>query len=101
MKKLLILIIAGITGWFIYTRVKDQKKPDNMVTQYADTLKSSSDKAEDAKDLANLAVIRSAISRFRGSQGRYPDSLDELKSKGYVDRVPQGIAYDKETGEVK
>jgi hypothetical protein len=104
MKNLLIVIIIAIIAWFTYSWAKDQKKQnihDNAIVKYTDGLKSSEEKADEAKDTANLAIVRSAITQFRGSQGRYPDSLQELISKGYVDRVPQGIIYDKETGEAK
>jgi hypothetical protein len=101
MKNIIIALIAVLIAWFAYTQIKDQKKPDNTATKYAEGLKSSEEKAKDAADTANLAIIRSAITQFRGSQGRYPDSLQELISKGYIDRVPDSIIYDKETGEVK
>jgi hypothetical protein len=104
MRNLIIVIIIAIIAWFTYTWAKDQKKQnihDNAIVKYTDGLKSSEEKAEEAKDTANLAIVRSAISQFHGSQGRYPDSLEELVSKGFLDRLPKGITYDKETGEVK
>jgi hypothetical protein len=101
MRNLVIVIIAALIAWFTYTQLKVQKKPDNVVTKYAQGLKSSGEKAEEAKDTANLVIIRSAINQFRGAQGRYPDSMEELLSKGFIDRVPKDVVYDKETGEIK
>lgn len=102
MQKIIVIIIVLIACWFGYQQFKGtEKKPDNMVTKYAEGLKSSEEKAEEAKDTANLAIIRSAIISFKGSQGRYPADLEELRSKGYIDRIPEGILYDKETGEIK
>jgi len=102
MRNLVIAIIIALIAWLAYSQFKGQNKPENSpIVKYAGGLKSSEDKAAEAKDTANLAIIRTAITQFHGSQGRYPDSLQELISKGYVDRVPQGISYDKETGEAK
>jgi predicted negative regulator of RcsB-dependent stress response len=102
MNKIIIVIVIAIGAWFAYEQFKAaEKKPDNAVTKYADTLKTDRDKAEEAKDTANLAVLRSAVIQFHGSQGRYPESLQELITKGYVDRVDQNIQYNKETGEIK
>ncbi len=102
MKNILIAIIVLLLAWFAYTQMKGQKKPEsNAVTRYAEGLKSSEDKAKEAAGTANLAIVRAAIVQFKGSQGRYPDSLQELVSKGYVDRVPEVVSYDKDTGEVK
>jgi len=102
MRNLVIAVIIALIAWLVYSQFKGLNKPENSpVVKYAAGLKSSEDKAADAKDTANLAIITSAITQFRGSQGRYPDSLQELVTKGYMDRVPDGVLYDKETGEAK
>ena len=36
----------------------------------------------------NVAEIRGAIARFKRGEGRYPQSLDELVSSGYMREVP-------------
>lgn len=36
----------------------------------------------------NLAVVRDAIDKFNGDQGRYPDTLQELVDKRYLREVP-------------
>ena len=101
MKNLAIAAVIGLLIWAAISFFKTEKKPDNALIKYTEGLKSSEEKAAEAKDIANLAIIRSAISQFRGSEGRYPDSLQELVSKNFMDRVPQGINYDKETGTVE
>ena len=102
MKNLVIAVIIALIAWLAYSQFKGQNKPENSpVVKYAEGLKSSEDKAVEAKGTANLAIIRSAIAQFRGSQGRYPESLQELQEKGYLDRVPDGISYDKGTGEAE
>lgn len=101
MKNIIIVLVIALLAWATISFFKPEKKPDNAVVKYAEGLKSSEEKAKEAKDTANLAIIQSAISQFRGSQGRYPDSLQELADKGFIQNVPQGISYDKETGEAK
>ena len=101
MKKLAIAAVIIISAWFAWSYFKGEKKEDNAIVKYGEGLKSSEEKAQEAKGLADLAVLRGAISQFRGSEGRYPESLDELKLKGYIDRVPEGVSYDRGSGEVK
>lgn len=36
----------------------------------------------------NVAMLRDAIDKFHGDQGRYPDNLDELVQKKYLRQVP-------------
>jgi predicted negative regulator of RcsB-dependent stress response len=101
MKNLIIAVIVALLAWFAWSSLKEGKKSDNAIVKYGEGLKSSEEKAKEAAATADLAIIRSAIIQFKGSQGRYPDSLEELKTKGYIDRVPEGVSYDGGTGEVK
>lgn len=102
MKNIIIIACIIVAGWFIYTNFMPKEKPNNTVTRYADNLKTSEDKAEDAKNTANLAVIRAAITQFKGSENRNPEDLQELVKKGYLSGVPAGnFDYDKNTGEIK
>lgn len=59
------------------------------------------DKARDAGALAAQAQLQSVVRSFEASEGRLPQSLDELKAKGYVDRIPGGLLYDPARGEVR
>jgi general secretion pathway protein G len=36
----------------------------------------------------NMAVLREAIDKFHGDQGRYPETLDELVDKRYLRAIP-------------
>lgn len=102
MKNLVIIVLIIAAAGFVYINYVPKSKPDNAVTQYADNLKTSVDKAEDAKNAANLAVLKEAISQFKSSQNRNPDSLQELVQKGFLSSIPAGdYDYDKNTGEVK
>ncbi len=102
MRNIVIVIIVVLIAWVAYTNYMPKEKPKNAVTDYAANLKSSEEKAEAAKTLANTVIIKNAISSFRNSQNRYPDSLQELVTKGFLDRIPSGdYKYDKNTGELK
>ena len=81
MKNFLIIAAVIIAAWFIYSNYMPKEKPNNAVTQYADNLKTSVDKTEDAKKTANLATLRDAISQFKSSENRNPESLQELVQK--------------------
>ena len=102
MKNFLIIAAVIIAAWFIYSNYMPKEKPNNAVTQYADNLKTSVDKTEDAKKTANLATLRDAISQFKSSENRNPESLQELVQKGFLSSIPSGnFDYDNKTGEVK
>lgn len=46
------------------------------------------DRSKEAVLRADLAVMRDAIDKFLGDQGRFPDSLDELAQRRYLRAVP-------------
>ena len=46
------------------------------------------DRAKESILRANLKTTREVIDHFYGDQGRYPDSLQELVDKHYIDGVP-------------
>ena len=48
----------------------------------------SADRAKEAVLKEDLAQMRSAIDKYYGDRGRYPDSLDDLVEKKYLRRVP-------------
>jgi general secretion pathway protein G len=49
----------------------------------------SIDKSKEAVLKENLAVLRDALDKFYGDNGRYPEVLDELTQKKYLRRMPQ------------
>jgi general secretion pathway protein G len=46
------------------------------------------DRAREATLRASLKVMREAIDKFYGDQGRWPESLDELVARDYLKAVP-------------
>jgi general secretion pathway protein G len=48
----------------------------------------SVDKSKEAVLKENLALLRDAIDKYYGDQGRYPDALEDLVTKKYLRRIP-------------
>ena len=48
----------------------------------------SIDKSKEAVLKENLALMRDAIDKYYGDQGRYPDALEDLMNKKYLRRIP-------------
>lgn len=49
---------------------------------------NSVDRSKEAVLHQNLAVMRQALDKYYGDNGKYPDSLDELVSKKYLRSLP-------------
>ncbi|MGC4061269.1 MAG: prepilin-type N-terminal cleavage/methylation domain-containing protein [Aquabacterium sp.] len=47
------------------------------------------DNAREASLKTSLNVMRDAIDKFTADKGRYPDSLDELLTTGYLRQIPE------------
>ncbi len=53
------------------------------------------DRSKEAALKQSLSVMREAIDKFHGDQGRYPADLDELVAKRYLRKVPPDPLTDK------
>lgn len=101
MKNIIIILVLVVAGWFMIKQFSPKGKPDDAITKYGNTMKESEEKAETAAITANAAVLQGAVNSFKGSHGRYPENLQELVDKGFMQRVPSGdFTYDSETGVV-
>lgn len=49
---------------------------------------SSVEKSKEAVLHQNLALMREALDKYYGDNGRYPDALEDLVSKKYLRRLP-------------
>ena len=47
------------------------------------------DNAREASLKTSLNVMRDAIDKFAADKGRYPESLDELMTRGYLRQIPE------------
>ena len=59
-----------------------------LVTLAEPSFRGAVVKAKEAVLKQDLFTMRDAIDQYRADQGQYPASLDELKSKGYLKRMP-------------
>lgn len=59
-----------------------------LATIAVPAMKTAPQRAREAALKEDLFTLRSAIDQFHGDRGRYPTSLEELVSMGYVRRMP-------------
>jgi len=99
-KKLIIVMIIAVVGiYFAADYFKKQARISEKVTQ---TIKTPTDKASEIAKFANLKILNDAIRNYKYEKGKFPETLDEMVSSGYIDRIPEGKwEYDAITGEVK
>jgi hypothetical protein len=92
----LVLMVVGIR----LMRTEPEPAPATGLEGYTNQLQRAEDKARDVVGATNVSAAKNAVERFQGEQGRNPESLQEAVDKGYLDKVPQGVAYDPSTGQV-
>jgi|ERR1035437_1121283 ABC-type microcin C transport system permease subunit YejB len=101
MKNLIVILIIAVAAWFIIKQAVPKGKPDDAITKYGNSLKHDEDMAKDSAMTANTAVLQGAVNSFRASNGKFPDNLQELVDKGFMQSVPAGdYTYDAQTGVV-
>ena len=101
MRNLFIILVLILISWVIYANFFQPAKEENIVIDYAENLKTSVDKAEDAKKTANLVIIQSAIRSFKATKSRNPESIQELQKAGFLGSMNFSYYdYDSRTGEV-
>ena len=100
MKKLFFILVVFLVGvYFAADYFKKQSKISQKVTQ---TIKTPTDKASEIAKSANLKILNDAIRNYKYEKGKFPETLDEMVSSGYIDRITEGNwEYDSLTGEVK
>jgi len=73
---------------------------DDPVKEYGDALLRSHDRSRQVAGDASLEAIRTTIQAFEISNGRYPESLDEIR-EGFSGSVDwDRYSYDPTTGTV-
>ena len=91
---LLSLVLAlGIAAW-LTVKQQDAGEPNRKAAEVA------VQKANRVQAKAALATVSSAIRLFKAQVGRLPVDLNELESEGFLDRVPQGLDYDPDSGNI-
>ncbi|MCM8772811.1 MAG: hypothetical protein NC926_01225 [Candidatus Omnitrophica bacterium] len=103
MKKNLILFFLLI---LIFVSCKKEKKEDltplNAPLKYGATIEKTMKKA---KAMEDILYLKNKINTFQIQEGRYPESLDELVEKKYIEKIPNPpkgmkFVYDPKTGKV-
>ena len=102
MKKILIIVIIAVAGWFVVQKFMPQLlKPSSTIINAGNSLKNDEDRAKAAAVTADRAIIQSAILQYRGMQGSNPATLQDLVDKKYLGSIPAGDwKYNAETGEL-
>lgn len=59
---------------------------------------NSVDHSKEVALLQDLQIMRDAIDKFYGDQGRYPSTLDELVKRGYLRGIPEDPITNSKTG---
>lgn len=73
---------------------------ENPVRDYGTGLVETYKSTEKKAGAANLAVAQRTVEAFRAANGRYPESLDELKSFSTIELDPSVYDYDPATGRI-
>ena len=91
-----LLLTLGIIG---YLMMKQQEPGNNEGTNPA-TARVVEDAAMRAAKTAALTEVKAAINTYRTSHEKWPVDLNALVDDGQLNRVPSGVQYDPQTGEV-
>lgn len=92
---ILLLIAMAVSGYLMIGA--GTHEPNAPTPQNAQNL---IEKAHNAVAIADLSSLKSVIDTYKAAKGKLPDSLQQLKDEGYIDRVPGGVNYDPATGAV-
>lgn len=102
MGKLLILLLLAAAGYVGYRLFIAPPAPKEATFEgYTKGMQRALEKSESSEKAFQVRTVQDAVQRFRVDQGRFPASLEELREKGYLDRVPSGVTYDPATGAVQ
>jgi len=103
MKKTLFLILILVFTFSCSKKKKEELTPLNAPMKYGETMGRAMKKA---KTMDEILYLKNKINTFQIQEGRYPNSLDELVEKGYIEKLPQPpegmkFVYDPKTGNVE
>jgi hypothetical protein len=93
-----LILAMGISAWLVMMQLNAGK--NSPVTTDAHSIAAAENAAKRAVAADNLDNVRRLVRDFQAQNGRLPASLDELRTSGLIDKVPDGLTYNAETGEV-
>jgi hypothetical protein len=78
----------------------------SVVTAPVDYIAATIRAGENAKGTVEIVTLQKAIETFQTAEGRFPESLDELKQKSYLSVLPKPpvgkkFQYDAASGKVE
>ncbi|MDO9288284.1 MAG: hypothetical protein Q7T83_05795 [Thermodesulfovibrionales bacterium] len=76
------------------------EKPKNPVAEYGNALTDAYKKGQQAGEISNLDAVRKAVQAYYALNGRYPQSLDEIKGSIGAEMDMSKYNYDPQTGTV-
>ena len=76
------------------------EKPKNPVSEYGNALTDAYKKGQQAGEISNLDAVRKAVQAYYALNGRYPQSLDEIKGSIGSEMDMSKYSYDPQTGTV-
>ena len=76
------------------------EEPKNPVAEYGNSLTDAYKKGQQAGEIANLDAVRKTVQAFYAQNGRYPQSLDEIKGSIHAEMDMSKYSYDPQTGTV-
>ncbi|HDN97698.1 MAG: hypothetical protein DRP67_04510 [Candidatus Omnitrophota bacterium] len=106
MKKVFLILFIFLFSLTSCSKKKEKSEeltPLNAPAKYGETLGRALKKAEGLKE---VIYLRNKINTFQIEEGRYPNSLEELVEKGYIDEIPRPpkgmeFVYDPKTGSLE
>ena len=100
-------IICCLVLLFLFTscgKKKDAESltPMNAASKYGEVMGRALKKSSAMQD---ILYLKNKINTFQIQEGRFPNSLEEIKEKRYIDKLPDPPAgmkfvYDSTTGKV-
>lgn len=96
-----LLLTMGIAGYVVMLQLKAGKTSGAVDTNSARGIQAAENAARKAASAENLDAVKLMVKTFETLNGRWPASLDELRTAGLLESVPEGLDYDPQTGEVK
>lgn len=96
--KYLLIISMMIAILFSITACKE--KPRTPLDDYGDALIDSYKRGQNAEEIANLDAVKKAVMVYYASNGKYPQSLEEIKDLLNSDIDLSRYSYNSENGKV-
>ena len=88
-----LLITLGIIGYLM----KNQSESAGLNKATADGAMQG---AERAANTAKLTELNNAVMTYHRTLEKWPPNLEAVVEAGFINRVPNGMNYNPETGEV-